>query len=184
VDKKTGKTKRQATWIYDCLQQAKSPEHLRTLRSKTFQGIADAIAEKVRGLNRNGWDQNTNLQAVFDLILRTAVKNKLSEDHMPDSIYIISDMAVDIGNSSNNMTNYEIIRQKYKTAGYKLPRLVWWNVNATGTDSPVTVNDQGTCLVSGCSPSILKSVLSAKVFTPTDVMLETINNPRYDVIKV
>lgn len=142
------------------------------------------IAEKVRGLNRNGWDQNTNLQAVFDLILRTAVKNKLSEDHMPDSIYIISDMAVDIGNSSNNMTNYEIIRQKYKTAGYKLPRLVWWNVNATGTDSPVTVNDQGTCLVSGCSPSILKSVLSAKVFTPTDVMLETINNPRYDVIKV
>jgi hypothetical protein len=46
VDKKTGKTKRQATWIYDCLQQAKSPEHLRTLRSKTFPGIAKAMAEQ------------------------------------------------------------------------------------------------------------------------------------------
>jgi len=46
VDKKSGKTKRQATWIYDCLQQAKSPEHLRTLRSKTFPGIANAMADQ------------------------------------------------------------------------------------------------------------------------------------------
>ena len=53
VDKKTGKTKRQATWIYDCLQQAKSPEHLRTLRSKTFQGIAKAMAEQYGQLLKN-----------------------------------------------------------------------------------------------------------------------------------
>lgn len=46
VDKKTGKEKRQATWIYDCLQQAKSKEHLRTLRSKTFKGMAEAIAKQ------------------------------------------------------------------------------------------------------------------------------------------
>lgn len=46
VDKKTGKTKRQASWIYDCLQEAKSLEHLRTLRSKTFEGIANAIANQ------------------------------------------------------------------------------------------------------------------------------------------
>ncbi len=46
IDKKTGKEKRQATWIYDCLQQAKSKEHLRTLRSKTFKGMAEAIAKQ------------------------------------------------------------------------------------------------------------------------------------------
>ncbi len=46
IDKKSGKKKRQATWIYECLQQAENKEHLRTLRSKTFQGMADAIADQ------------------------------------------------------------------------------------------------------------------------------------------
>lgn len=44
VDKKTGKTKRQATWIYDCLNEAKTSAERRTLRSKTFKGIAEAMA--------------------------------------------------------------------------------------------------------------------------------------------
>ena len=46
IDKKTGKKKRQATWIYECLAQATSKEHLRTLRSKTFKGMAEAIADQ------------------------------------------------------------------------------------------------------------------------------------------
>jgi hypothetical protein len=45
-DKKTGKLKRQALWYYEALQKAKSPEERRTLRSKTFQGIANAMAEQ------------------------------------------------------------------------------------------------------------------------------------------
>ncbi len=46
VDKKTGKTKRQATWYYEALQKAKTPAERRTLRSKTFKGIAEAIANQ------------------------------------------------------------------------------------------------------------------------------------------
>lgn len=46
VDKKTGKLKRQALWYYQALQQAKTPAERRTLRSKTFQGIANAMAEQ------------------------------------------------------------------------------------------------------------------------------------------
>jgi hypothetical protein len=152
-------------------------------QNPTLQLISgQTIAEKVRGLNRHGWDQNTNLQAVFDLILSTALKNKLSEDHMPDSIYIISDMQFDIAGCRG--TNFDLIKRKFESAGYKVPKLIFWNVNAVNKDYPVTVNDDGVCLVSGCSPSILKSVLSAKSFTPTDVMLETINNERYDRVKV
>jgi len=148
------------------------------------QIMGQTIAEKVRGLSRSGWSYNTDLQAAFDLILSTAIQNKIAQKDMPNALYIISDMAIDVGNSTNSMTNFELIKQKYKNAGYELPKLIWWNVNATGSDSPVTINDQGTCLVSGCSPSILKSVLSAKTFTPVDVMLETVNKPRYDIIKM
>jgi|NOAtaT_7_FD_contig_91_915234_length_1669_multi_3_in_0_out_0_1 hypothetical protein len=142
------------------------------------------IAEKVRGLNRSGWSMNTNLQASFNLILNTAIQNKIAQKDMPTALYIISDMQFDMACGSNTMTNFEVIKAKYLAAGYEMPRLIFWNVNASGGDMPVTVNDQGVCLVSGCSPSILKSVLSAKTFTPADVMLETLNKPRYDVVTV
>lgn len=46
IDKKSGKMKRQATWYYDALINAKSPEERRSLRSKTFKGIAQAIASQ------------------------------------------------------------------------------------------------------------------------------------------
>lgn len=151
-------------------------------RPKLQRIVGQTIAEKVRGLDRGGWDMNTNVQAAFDLILDTAKKYNIAQDDMPTALYIISDMQFD--QATSNSTNFEVIKQKYAASGYQMPRLIFWNVNAIGGDMPVTVNDQGVCLVSGCSPSILKSVLSAKTFTPADVMLETLNKPRYDVVTV
>jgi hypothetical protein len=151
----------------------------------TLQHITgQTIAEKVRSLSRTGWDMNTNLQATFDLILTTALKNKVAQKDMPTTLYIVSDMAFDSACGTNAYTNFEVIAKKYESAGYRIPNIVFWNVNATNKDFPVTVNDRGTCLVSGCSPSILKSVLSAKTFTPADIMLETLNKPRYNTVKV
>ena len=43
---KKGVKKRQPRWYYEALAKAKSPEERRTLRSKTFQGMADAIADQ------------------------------------------------------------------------------------------------------------------------------------------
>ena len=43
---KKGVKKRQPRWYYEALRNAKTPEERRTLRSKTFQGMADAIAEQ------------------------------------------------------------------------------------------------------------------------------------------
>jgi hypothetical protein len=62
---------------------------------------------------------------------------------------------------------------------------VFWNVNAAGSKQfPITVDDAGTAIVSGCSPSILASVLNNETITPQDVMDQTINVPRYDAITV
>ncbi len=41
---KKGEKKRMPMWYYKALQDAKTPEQRRTLRSKTFQGIAKAMA--------------------------------------------------------------------------------------------------------------------------------------------
>jgi hypothetical protein len=43
---KKGVKKRQPRWYYEALAKAKTPEERRTLRSKTFQGMADAIADQ------------------------------------------------------------------------------------------------------------------------------------------
>ena len=54
---KKGEKKRMAMWYYQALKDAKSPEHRRTLRSKTFPGIAKAMAEQ--------WAGNINQTKLF-----------------------------------------------------------------------------------------------------------------------
>ena len=140
------------------------------------------LTERALNVNRANWDGTTDLQAAFELILETALRNKVSEEDMPKMLIIISDMQFNTACRSNKRTNFEQIEKRYKKAGYQRPQLVFWNVNAYGKDSPVTVDDVGTCLVSGCSPSILKSVLSQEILTPVDVMNATIESERYSVV--
>jgi hypothetical protein len=141
------------------------------------------IYEKVSGLG-DGYMGSTNLQAAFDLILDTAVKHNVSPEDMPEKLFIISDMQFDQACSSNKRSNFEQIEKKYRKAGYKRPELIFWNVNAYAKDTPVVFDDMGTAMVSGASPSILKSVLSGEVVTPLDVMLETVNGERYEKVTI
>lgn len=144
--------------------------------------VGDNLVQKVRNLNEADWGYNTDLIAVFDLILDVACKNKIAAQDMPETLMIISDMQFDMACKSNKRTNFEQIEKKYKKSGYNRPKLVFWNVNASGGTMPVKFDEYGTCLVSGCSPSILKSILGKENFNPELVMNETIKNERYDVI--
>lgn len=144
-----------------------------------------SLQSKVRQVLGDREIASTNLQAVFDLILDKALKYKVPESEMPSHLYIVSDMQFDQATSdygyySNNKskTNFEVIKSKYARAGYKMPQIVFWNVNSY-SDVPVKFDDKGVCLVSGCSPSILKSVLSGKVTTPYDMMINTVCTERY-----
>jgi len=144
------------------------------------------IYEKVKNLNNADWDANTDLQAVFNVLLKTAIQKKVSQEEMIKKIYIISDMQFDIacgyggyyGLKKKTTTNFDAIKDKYKNAGYEMPELVFWNVNA-GSDTPVTKDEDGTFLVSGCSPSILKYAINCKVTTPEQLMLEVLESERY-----
>lgn len=125
---------------------------------------------------------NTNLQSVFNMILSRATACKVPQKEMPSVIYVISDMQFDSAVDDNELTNLAVIKQKYTAAGYKLPRIVFWNVNARA-DTPATINDKGVSLISGASPNILKTAIGGKDCS-YQLMLETVNAPRYRVIKV
>jgi hypothetical protein len=140
----------------------------------------DSLNQKIRNLENSHWNMNTNVQAVFDLVLNTAKNNKVSNDEMPKAIYIISDMEFDQASSDNTKTNFQKIKEKYADAGYEMPILVFWNVDSRQNNVPVTQNEKGVMLVSGASPTTFKIVLERK--DPYEFMLSVLNSKRYDLI--
>lgn len=144
--------------------------------------IGKNIVEKVQNLTKTEWGRNTNLQQVFSLILALATKAKSSQEDMPETVYVVSDMEFDKATGKNVSTNLEEIRAQYEESGYKMPELVFWNVNSRNSQSPILVTDSGVKLVSGCSPVILTSLLDNKTISAYDSMLAVLNNERYNRI--
>lgn len=148
----------------------------------TFQKFkGNNLFEKFQNMDKANWSQSTNLQAAFDLILNTAVANRIAQKDMPSVLYIVSDMEF---NDCGSQTNNDAIKAKYARAGYELPRIVWWNVNSRNENFPIRSDENGMAMVSGASPSILRSLLSAKSFNPLDIVYETVNTPRYERVTV
>lgn len=155
---------------------------LQTVKGKT-------ITEKVRNLSSADWDMNTDIEAVFNLILKTAVKTNATQEELPTHLYIVSDMEFDAATSSYgsrdlNERLFQTIETKFTDAGYKMPFLVFWNVNSRHDQQPMSMDQRGFQLVSGCSPSIFTSLLSNTAVSAYDLMLEVLNGERYDPIKI
>lgn len=146
----------------------------------------DTLYDKIRKTARANWGYNTDLQKVFNLILNTAIKNKASQSEMPQQLFIITDMEFDYGSNvrGSRKTFMENIREKYHQAGYELPKLVWWNVNARNSTFPMTVDEAGVQYVSGCSPVILKTLLGGEFLSPIDIVRNTVDIERYKNVKV
>lgn len=129
-----------------------------------------SVAERIVGIE--SIIQDTNLYSVFELILNTAKANRLTDEQLPKQLLIISDMQFNEG--VRGLSSLDEIRQMYSQAGYTVPSVVYWNVNGA-SNVPVTVNDYGCALVSGYSPSLLKS-LFAEELTPSGVMMDAIKD--------
>lgn len=121
---------------------------------------------------------NTDIDAVFELILVTACQNGLTQEQMPKRVLIISDMEFDYCAINARQRNFDSLRDRFKAQGYDLPALVFWNVMSRTGTIPMTQNDRGVTLVSGFSPSAIKMVMTGKT-DPYDALVELINGPRY-----
>jgi hypothetical protein len=139
------------------------------------------IVQKVQQMAKSNWDMSTNLHAALDKVLTTAMDGNVPQDEMPGMLLIMSDMqfnqCIKFDDSAMQM-----MQRKYKSAGYEMPQVVFWNINSK-SNVPVAADESGVALVSGFSPSILKAVLSANMddFSPRGIMMKTLSNPRYDL---
>lgn len=136
------------------------------------------IVDKVTYCKEYDEIADTNIQKVFELVLRTAVKNRIPQEELPKTIYIISDMEFNSCTEDASLTNFEYAKKLFKEHGYQLPQIVFWNVSSRNVQQPVKMNEQGVVLVSGCTPKVFSMVTSGQ-YDPYEFMMDILGNERY-----
>lgn len=146
------------------------------------------FVDQVRHVFTAPWDGTTDLTAAFDLLLNTAIANRCKQEEIPSSLIIVSDMQINhcLGyagwysrRTGSYETEMEAIRAKWARAGYKMPKLVFWNVNAVR--DTILENNPDETHVSGFSASLFEQILSGK--TNIDLMYDKLNSERYKAIR-
>lgn len=138
------------------------------------------LYERMCALKRTDWGFSTNLQAVYKQLLLVAKNNMVHENEMPTTIVVLSDMEFNQAFRGNvDISLYEDMQKEYESSNYDLPNVVFWNINGREGNVPVSFDKAGTALISGFSPSIMKSVLSGEDMTAEKIMLDTIMVDRY-----
>jgi Domain of unknown function (DUF2828) len=140
------------------------------------------IVEKCQQMASSNWGMNTDLVKAMDKILSTAKNGNVPQEEMPEMLLIMSDMQFDQCARFDD-TAMKMMSRKFEDAGYELPKIVFWNLNAKD-NVPVKYDTRGVALVSGFSPAIMVAVLGGDTeqFTPEAIMLKALMNPRYDLV--
>ena len=151
-----------------------SMPHLVEIHGKTLR-------DKLMYIRSLPWGGSTNLGAVFDLILCTALRCHAAQDEMPEVLYIFSDMEFNAAIRDADKTVYENARECFEENGYQMPAVVFQNVNSWQMQTPVTAHTHGTALSSGASTHTLEHKFDGNI-TPMDHMLRVLNSKRYAMI--
>ena len=150
-----------------------------------LQVLSGNLQERFNQLQNAEWGMSTNVEAVFRLILDKAKDSDVFEEEMPTMILIMSDMEFNSGTRGNwSLSAQQMFERMYAEAGYKMPKVVYWNIQSRQDNFPVHFDKVGTCLVSGFSPSLLTNLLSGKDMSPLSMMLTVVNSERYSVVTV
>lgn len=139
-----------------------------------------SLSLRLNMISKAPWGGTTNLEATFDLILAKAVEAKVPQELMPSHVLIITD------GQFNAMCRgglpIDAIKLKYLAAGYEVPKVIFWNVRDV-QNVEVTMNELNVALISGYSPSVLKTVFNADFerYSPINIMLDVLNEPKYRI---
>ena len=172
-----------------CITFSNRPQYLDFTNCKS-------LLDKIKVMYSHSEVANTNIEAVYDLILQTAIDNNLKQEDIPANVLLVSDLEFDSmvdfngcgyysynsNYSAKQCALFEQIKKRYEAANLIMPRTVFWNVGSRTGTIPIQEHKTGTALVSGYSPAIAKMVFSAKT-DPYEVLLETLDAERYVLVK-
>ena len=137
----------------------------------------DSVMERLKNISQADWGMSTDFTKAYQHILDVATKHNVVPESMPTMLLVLSDMQFDEsqggGWGTEPMTHFGHMKEEYEKAGYELPKIVFWNLDAQ-MGTPAKCSDDSVAMVSGFSPSIMKAILNAQEFTPLDVMREAL----------
>ena len=177
-----------------CAEKAKGPfaghyiSFSRTPRLVSIDGVD--FCDKVKRIYDANLCENTNIEATFDMLLDVALNSGCSKADLPEYLCIVSDMEFDNATSQgwgynrttfNTKTLMESIREKWARHGLRMPKIIYWNVQARQNNIPEDLGCGDISYVSGMSPSIFNTIMSGK--SGVELMMEKLNSPRYEVIQ-
>lgn len=141
------------------------------------------LLERIRAVMSKPFGTSTNIIAVFNLVLELAKNNGLKDKDLPKAIVVISDMEFDraVNGDSRQVTFYETMEKLYKDAGFTLPKLIFWNVNARSNLSHATYNDN-VQFISGHSQSQFKTLVTGTTLSALDLAKKALSDPMYDTV--
>ena len=152
-----------------------------------------SLKDKLEIMFSHGEVANTNIEAVFDLILEMAKCNDVPRDELPKQVLIISDMEFDAATSASyygrgnwskvDESLFTQIAKKYEEARYKMPRLIFWNVCGRTDTIPMVDNEEGLCLLTGFSQNAMKVAADKKKKDPYEALIAALDSPRYHRIE-
>lgn len=143
-----------------------------------------SLASKVRTTMCADWGGSTNLEAAFNMVLKAAVKGHCKQEEIPDALVVITDMEIDCYGNSSNLGFSQEMSKRFEAAGYKMPVIVWWNVNARQNTFHATASDTNVRFISGQSAAVFKGLCEKMGASPVELMLGILNDPMYDSVRV
>ena len=145
----------------------------------------ETITQKIKFISRADWGMNTDLEKAVLKILDVAIENHCSQEEMPKSLIVISDMEIDCCTNQKHRENfYDYVSRVYEEHGYKIPNVVFWNVNSRHDVFLADKDRKGVQLVSGQSASTFKNLIGAIDKTPVEMMYSVLNSERYQAIQI
>lgn len=153
-------------------------------RPQLIETYGSDFVDKVKRIYSTNLCENTNIEAAFDMLLNTAIKSHCRQSDLPKTIIVVSDMQFDAQRGrygSSNATLMENIAYKWQRAGYQMPELVYWNVQARGNNVISMQAKDGITFVSGFSPTLFSQIMMGK--TGYELMMDKLNSERYECIR-
>lgn len=151
--------------------------------------VSDDFVSKIVELEVQNCGYTTNIQSVFDTILERAINENLKQEDLPKYIVVLTDMEFNpvknnkfsYDNFGYNETIFKYAKEKYEKNNYKLPKIIFWNLDKNTNHFPVTFEDEGSICISGYNQKLLESILQGNIekFNIVNIMLSTLDNERY-----
>lgn len=181
-------------------EQLKGPFHNKAITFSANPQFIDfdqgkSLKEKLEIMQAYNEVANTNIESVFDMLLDMAVSQEVLPEELPKQVLIISDMEFDEASSPNLWMNesdawerftptlFDTIEERYRRAGYKMPRLIFWNVCGRTHTIPKIDNEEGICLLSGFSQNAMKIATCKEKKSPYENLIQVLDRPRYDAVE-